>query len=363
MDVIGIDVGFGFTKASNGQQHVIFKSLLGEQADIQFQTEFEDSSQDKNLHIKIEDESYFVGDLAEKQSTVREFTLDQSKLIANHLKILALTATAACSGDNVSLHVVSGLPVAYFRRDSKKFKEQLTGTHNVTTYNRSGKAASKIMHIASVKLVPQPMGSFFNLLMDSSGHIANRQLTRQKVGIVDIGFRTTDFIILDRFRYIERGSATVDTGISKCFNAISSKLRQRSGANVELYRLYDAVRTGSIRIKGKEYTISTLRDKVYAHYAGSIADDINRLWESEWDLDSIILTGGGATELAKHLQPLIDGNVIPVENESDARLNNVLGYIKYGKYDLNRHAQHQQSKTNGETRNGSAGQEAAAAQD
>lgn len=353
MDVIGIDVGFGFTKASNGQENVIFKSLIGEQADIQFQTEFEDLSQDKNLHIKIEDEPYFVGDLAEKQSTVREFTLDQSKLIANHLKVLALTATSACAGDNVSLHVVSGLPVTYFKRDSKKFRDQLTGTHNLTTYNRSGKSASKIVHIASVKLVPQPMGSFFNLLMDSTGHIVNRQLTKQKVGIVDIGFRTTDFIILDRFRYIERGSATVDTGISKCFTAIASKLRQRSGVTVELYRLYEAVRSGSIRIKGKEYTISTLRDKVYAHYAGSIADDINRLWESEWDLDAIILTGGGATELAKHLQPLIDGNVIPVENEADARLNNVLGYIKYGKFDLNRHAQ--QAKANGTKNAGTKG--------
>jgi len=37
-------------------------------------------------------------------------------------------------------------------------------------------------------------------------------------------------------------------------------------------------------------------------------------------------------ELAKYLQPLISGNVIPTDTNVDARLNNVQGYFKYGKY-------------------------------
>ncbi len=36
MRPIGIDVGFGFTKATNGEEYVIFKSIIGEYADIQF---------------------------------------------------------------------------------------------------------------------------------------------------------------------------------------------------------------------------------------------------------------------------------------------------------------------------------------
>ena len=37
-------------------------------------------------------------------------------------------------------------------------------------------------------------------------------------------------------------------------------------------------------------------------------------------------------ELAKYLQPLISGNVIPTDINVDARLNNVQGYLKYGRY-------------------------------
>ncbi|MGD8345044.1 MAG: hypothetical protein PVH53_15695, partial [Desulfobacterales bacterium] len=47
---------------------------------------------------------------------------------------------------------------------------------------------------------------------------------------------------------------------------------------------------------------------------------------------SIILTGGGCRELAQYLHPLITGNVIPIDSNTDPRLNNVLGYAKYGKY-------------------------------
>lgn len=46
----------------------------------------------------------------------------------------------------------------------------------------------------------------------------------------------------------------------------------------------------------------------------------------------IILAGGGSKELVRYLQPLIPGNLIPSENDGDVQLNNVQGYLKYGKY-------------------------------
>ncbi|MBW1822374.1 MAG: hypothetical protein JRI92_11555, partial [Deltaproteobacteria bacterium] len=75
-----------------------------------------------------------------------------------------------------------------------------------------------------------------------------------------------------------------------------------------------------------------IRDQVYAQLAGTIANDIDRVWAGDWDIDTIILTGGGCMELAKYLQPLISGNVIPTDINVDARLNNVQGYLKYGRY-------------------------------
>ena len=85
-------------------------------------------------------------------------------------------------------------------------------------------------------------------------------------------------------------------------------------------------------MRGHGFAFAKIRDQVYSQLAGTIANEIDRLWADDWDIDTIILSGGGCRELAQYLQPLITGNVIPVDLSKDPRLNNVLGYMKYGRY-------------------------------
>ena len=338
MEVLGIDVGFGFTKATNGKDFIIFKSLFGEATDMQFRLNIGSVSFTDNLHVTIDDQSYFVGDFAEQQSSVRQFTLYQERLLTEFAKILALTAAGSINEKYVPINVVSGLPIGYLKQYHQQFSKILTGHHEVIYHHADGSKITRKIHINKVRMMPQPLGSIFNLLMDDNGKIANKELAKQKVGVVDIGFRTTDFSIFDRLRYIERGSTTTDTGISKSFGIISKKLREESGVSIEVFRLYKAVGAGVIKIRGKEYNFTNLRDQVFSNSAGIIANDIERLWADDWDIDTIVLTGGGSMELARYLKPLITGNVIPLDNKIDARLNNVQGYFKYGKYEWEKHS-------------------------
>jgi plasmid segregation protein ParM len=286
--------------------------------------------------VTIDNKSYFIGDLAEQQASVLHFTLDQEKLITEFVKILSLTVAGMFlqkgASINVPINVVSGLPIGYFKQNHERFNELLSGHHTITYHSHDGQETNKEIYINKVRMLPQPMGSILNLLMDDNGKIVDKDLANQKIGVVDIGFRTTDFIILDRLRYIDRGSRTIDSGISKGFSVIANKLREKAGVSVELYRLYRAAETGSIKMRGHGFAFAKIRDQVYSQLAGSIANEIDRLWADDWDIDTIILSGGGCRELAQYLQPLITGNVIPVDLSKDPRLNNVLGYMKYGRY-------------------------------
>lgn len=334
MQILGIDVGFGFTKATNGKDTFIFKSIFGEDADIQFWADFGDDTPTDHIHVTIDGKSYFIGDLAEQQSSVLHFTLDQEKLITNYVKILSLAVAGMFldKGEaiNVPINLVSGLPIGFFKQNHERFDELLTGHHSVTYHSQNGQETTKELYINKVRMLPQPLGSVLNLLMDDNGKIVNKTLANQKVGVVDIGFRTTDFTILDRLRYIDRGSRTIETGIARGFSVIANKLREKCGVSVELYRLYNAAETGSIKMRGNRVNFVKIRDEVYSQLAASIANDIDRLWAADWDIDAIILTGGGCRDLAQYLRPQITGNIIPVEANRDPRLNNVLGYIKYG---------------------------------
>ena len=332
MDVVGVDIGFGFTKATDGKEFVLFKSVLGEATDIRFRLPIVKSEAGPCMHVEMEGRAYFVGDFAEQHSDTREFTLDQEKLLTEFSKVLTMTAISNLSDSYANVNVVTGLPIGFYKEYNQRLMKMLKGIHEITFHNSDGTSESKRVNINNLKILPQPLGSFLNLLMNEYGKFTNRELAKQKIGIIDIGFRTTDCCIFQGLEFVQRGSSTSDTGISESFSVIAKKLREESNVDIELYRLYKAIETGLIKIRGKEYNISKLRDKVFEHSASIIANDIARLWADDWDIDLIIISGGGAMELTKYLQPLIAGNVMPVETNIDARLNNVQGYLKYARY-------------------------------
>ena len=327
VDIIGLDVGFGFTKGTNGKDTVLFKSVLGDAADIQYREPLLGShGPETHLHLELNGQEYFVGDLAERQSATRSFTLDHDKLVTGGAKPLGLTALALRNDGSTPIRLVAGLPINQYRRHKKHITEAFQGRHEVTLIDALGERRVASLNVQQVRVIPQPYGSLYELGLDHSG----RKLAEEKVGIIDVGFRTTDLTIADRMRYSERGSRTTDAGISQAFASVAAKLQEKSGVSIELYRLFDAVMKGSIRIRGKGYDLRTLTEKIFAELAAAIALDVDRLWAEDWDIDAIVLTGGGGAILGPHLKPLLNGDVISPDNGGDPRLTNVKGYRKYG---------------------------------
>ena len=85
--------------------------------------------------------------------------------------------------------------------------------------------------------------------------------------------------------------------------------------------------TNSFFIEALKEVIDTIISAIMTTLENLPAELVNDLVDR-----GIILTGGGAMELANHLQPLIIGNVIPVKHNVDLRLSNVEGYLKYGRF-------------------------------
>lgn len=332
MEVIGLDVGFGFTKASDGRRHIVFKSVYGDATEPQFREQLIDTADDDaHLHVEIEGKGYYLGELAERHSVLRNFTLDPAQFIGEFTRILALGPLARLAGRQDTVKLVAGLPVGHYRKHRDELVRLLRGQHAVTLVDRNGARTETVVRIAEVRVVPQPFGSLFNLMLTDLGELRSGGLASEKIGVIDVGFRTTDFTIADHSRYSERGSRTTDSGMSRAYTTVAAKLSETSGVSIELFRLFEAMERGSIKIHGKRYDLKGLRDRALAQLAATIATDANRLWSADWDIDRILLTGGGGPVLAPHLQGQIKGELMPVEPGRDGRLANVLGYVKYGR--------------------------------
>ncbi len=333
MSVVAIDIGFGFTKASNGQRTLITKSILGEATDIQFRESLiGDAAKDSYMHIELDGKAYFVGELAERQSNVRSFTLDQNQFIASFVKTLALATLAQLVERNVPVNLVTGLPISYYHRYKDEMKELLAGRHNVTLIGYDGKRTETVVAINKVRVVPQPFGTLFNEMLNDMGDVQDLRFVREKIGVIDIGFRTADYTIADKMRYSERGSQTTESGMAKAFSIIANKLQETSSVNIEVYRLYEAVDRGFIKIRGKRIDLKEMVDHVFGQLASSIATEVDRLWADDWDIDQIIITGGGGKSLAPYLKPLLNGEIQSMDPGEETRLFNAKGYWRYGKH-------------------------------
>lgn len=331
MQILGIDLGFGFTKATNGERSLVVKSVIGEATDQQFGGPMPEARLgDDHLHLEMEDRGIFAGDLAERQSSLRSFTLDQDRFITDSAKVLALAVASDLARPDEPINLVTGLPISSFRAKADELTRLLRDRHAFTVIDADGKRHRTVLEISDVRVIPQPFGSMYDMVLDDAGKVGDRQILQQKIGIVDIGFQTSDLTVSDSGTFLERASQSTETGVGRAFATIAGKIREKSGVTVELYRLYEAMEEGRIKIRGDSFDLSRLIEHVMTQLATDIASDANRLWADEWDMDAIVITGGGGAVLAPYLAPLLSGRVLPVETGRDARLNNVRGFWKYG---------------------------------
>lgn len=333
-NIIGIDIGFGFTKATDGRDFLVFKSIYGEAVDFQFHENLLGTSRnDEHLQIELDGASYFVGELSERQSTSRSFTLDQSQFVSASSKILALaTLSHFVSDDSQPVKLVVGLPIGHYRQFKAELATMLKGTHAFISVDAEGNKRSMNINVADVRVLPQPLGTVMDRLLSSLGAPTNQRFATDKIGVIDVGFRTTDYTISDKGRYSERGSLTTKNGISVAFSKVANKLKETCGIDIEIYRLFTAVDQGSIKVRGKAYDLKKISEASLKQLASVIAIDANQVWSDDWDIDAIMITGGGGAVLAPYIQAQLQGITIPIKQDLDYRLHNVRGYYKFGLY-------------------------------
>ena len=60
MKVLGADIGFGYTKATDGRQSQVFKSIVGEATEVQFGESLLPGAATHPRHFIIGNDSYFI---------------------------------------------------------------------------------------------------------------------------------------------------------------------------------------------------------------------------------------------------------------------------------------------------------------
>jgi plasmid segregation protein ParM len=323
--LMGLDIGFGFTKCIDGEQAVIFTSRMRPYPEAP-------EAPPEGYLVDIDKARFAIGHEGHSEELFEDFARGPERLLDGFAKGLTLTAAAHYAEQEAPLQIVLGLPISEAQRWQGILTERLIGYHKIGLASGHRPWVQKNVHIRKIHVVPHPLGTFINLIMDHEGRHRNAEVQHQKVALVDIGFRTTDIMVMEAGRFCNRGSATLGIGMADGLQAIARKLHREKVVIPDVAHFYRAVGLGHMRIGDQAYNLNSLRDQIYQQLAATLADRINDRLREHWDLERLLLTGGGAVDLADRLAALLHGEVDLIEHEQDVRLSNAQGYLSLAKH-------------------------------
>jgi plasmid segregation protein ParM len=324
-EILAIDIGFGWTKVVTIRNRLLLPSLVGPAESIRFQSDITDNK--NGIAVTVAGQQLFVGEQAELQSASARQTLDVSRTGSNEQRALFY---AACSElvrtNDTEITVVTGLPVGDFNDTNKqRLREMLLGEHSV---NRSGKRARQF-EVNGAYIIPQGVGSLFYLVLDRQGKLVDGDLADGRVGIIDVGTLTTNYILSDRLRYVEVDSDSITTGTAEALRKVAKELRDEYGLDwtLHLSKVDRAVRQGQVEIQGRPVEIGDLVKRHFDAIAETITAHARTLWGTGLELKAIVVTGGGSYKLVPYI-----AKAFPHTRTagSDPQFSNVIGYLRAG---------------------------------
>lgn len=270
IQVIGLDCGRGYTKGYSEVNGIIkeccFKSIIGEGRNIEL------SGYKNPIMIKYDNEEWFVGMLAEKESQTPVRNSKDSK-ISETVQILMATALSSLAIED-RVKIMLAVPYKSFR---KTILSEIVETYKgkIIKVKDMVNGGYKEVKISDISICREADAALYWQLRD-------REMINTPVGIANIGFRSTELTYFDKeLMFIDKKSETIEFGNGSIMNNVKDKLLNegiiKSVNEIDSSNEYD-------ELKEKAYRIAT--------------ENIEQTIEEKWvNLDEMEIYIAGGTAL------------------------------------------------------------------
>jgi plasmid segregation protein ParM len=184
--------------------------------------------------------------------------------------------------------------------------------------------------IQQVWITPEGYGS---LIWSEAQNQSNASLkfSEKSVAIVDIGYQTTDLLMVDRFRFARGVSKSESFAMNQFYEQVAAKI---PGADSQSLSLIEAINRPEgqrfYRPRGTKQPIN-LDDFLLSVRKGFAEELSERVfnWLPERTTD-VIVSGGGGDFLWSDLQPRLQEAQLTTHLAKPSRIANALGQFVYG---------------------------------
>ena len=305
---LAVDCGHGYTKAlSSTGERLLFPSLIcpaPPQVDL--------GEWGRSDGVTIDGQRFLLGEAARRYAAPL-WSRDKATDGGTLQLILAAAAQLGAVGP---VHLATGLPVSWFGTQRQAFRDALRGAG--ATVGFPGHPPQRLW-IDRVTVLPQAAAGALAAL---TGPVLQPELWLD----LDVGYRTTDYLILSRHpaRPIDiapSGAGSLELGMHAVTQDLVQHCEQTFGLAFAESELEGAE---AITIRGDRVRLDTLRAPALAALAARIRDELRlRLGDQLDRLDGLLVLGGGGQALYPFLQQVFPQSRLG----DDAQWANAQGYL------------------------------------
>lgn len=266
---------------------------------------------------------FFLGDLA-LDGIKPSYIWSSDRVNDFHSRVAIYTALALQLPDNVdqgSFVVMTGLPLLDLEKLKQTYEENLPGKMEIMFNSGPWKGKTKVVEILKAKATAQGYGIYLNQTLNNDGKLCRPELLKGTVGILDTGFKTTNFLHIRNGEPKDIGSLQSDDGMSNVHERIQDFINNNEGyiSIEEVDKIYFSNEFECA--EGKIINFEFEKSIACSDLSTSISQTAKRLWNIQ-NTRSIIVGGGGG----KGLYDYYDFKQKELDN--DSQFANALGYLK-----------------------------------
>ncbi len=222
-----------------------------------------------------------------------------------------------------TVHAVSGLPVGAFYRKSGD-RRQETITRKQDSLKQSVRTMSDALPagIAFHEVIPEALAAWYDsVIVEKEGKalLDEKQLS-VPVAIIDIGGRTTDYVVVKDQGILHASSGSFQCGMLDVKQRVADGIQERFDLETLSEQLVaQAVDCKSVRLQGKDHDVAVLVDAAKREVVERIHAETRRQLGLGVELDRVLFVGGGTLALAEDASwPEPDASVVTLRRRGAA---------------------------------------------
>ena len=332
MGIISVDFGHNSVKAATDvKDPIMIPSILTSNVkDIEL-SNLADYNPLDYLRIDVGGDEYMVGNLARKQSRLVIHNINDDDISTKETQILMLAAVGYLAANKEEINLCTDLPVTHYQKMKDDIKQVFTkdDVFRMKYYDyTTGFYEKKNFSIEEVDVKPQGFYALMDLILNKAGEI-KPEMEKLASGLtvtIDIGFYSTDIYIAEGLHPRMFFPEKPIPGMAEAYRIINADISSHFDVRKELHQLEEGVLKKELKIKGKNYDITDSVEKAYKFLTKKIISEMKNNIPFTNDVDTFLLSGGGALALEDYFNKHIKGlKVIP--NPQYANAN---GGLKWG---------------------------------